>query len=75
MSLRFFSQVVLCSLVMGSGFVSSASALTDQELVGQARIRRLFANSGHQIHRRRNFGQGHEGRQGSFPRRRQQRPG
>ena len=35
MSLRFFSQVVLCSLVMGSGFVSPASALTDQELVAK----------------------------------------
>jgi len=35
MSLRFFSQVVLCSLVMGSGFASPASALTDQELVAK----------------------------------------
>ena len=35
MSLRFFSQVVLCSLVMGSGFVSPATALTDQELLAK----------------------------------------
>ena len=35
MSLRFFFQVVLCSLVMGGGFVSPASALTDQELVAK----------------------------------------
>ena len=73
MWIRAASLAVLCSFVMAGAF-SAAHALTNQELIAEAQIRRLFANPGNQIDRRGNSCQGDEERQGGVARRRQQWP-